>query len=527
VPPASGTPASGDRSAAWPRPTGLPARTLAEVAELLGVAPRAAGDASLDTPVVTGVTLDSRAVRPGDLYAAPAGSRAHGAEYAAAARAAGAVGCVTDAAGAERAVDAGLPTYVVESPRTVLGRLAAWVYDEPARAMTMVGVTGTNGKTTTAYLLDAGLRRAGRRTGVIGTIETRIGDDVLRSERTTPEAPDLQALLAVMRERGVEAVAMEVSSHALAMGRVDGTTYDVALFTNLSEDHLDFHADLEEYFQVKATLFTPLRSRRGVVDVDDAHGRRLVGLATVPLTTVSPYGAGADWRVVDAEIGPSGSSFVLAGPDGVRLACGTRLAGDFNLANAALAVVVLVEAGIDPATAAAGVADCPGVPGRMERVASGQRGPLALVDFAHTPDALERLLAATRGLVPAGGRLVVVIGCGGDRDRHKRPVMGAIAVRDADVAVLTSDNPRSEDPAAIVEEVRRGAAAAARDGAAGRLEVEVDRRAAIRLAVRLAGVDDVVVVAGKGHELGQEVAGVVHPFDDRVELAAALHEVPA
>ena len=479
----------------------------------------------LDEPRVTGVALDSRAVRPGDLYAAPAGSQAHGADFAAAARGAGAVACVTDEGGAQRARDAGLPTYVVPSPRAVLGALAAWVYGEPASGLTLLGVTGTNGKTTTAYLLEAGLRGAGRGTGLIGTIETRVADEVLPSVRTTPEAPDLQALLAVMRERGVDAVAMEVSSHALAMGRVDGTTYDVAMFTNLSEDHLDFHADLEEYFQVKATLFTPERSRLGVVDVDDAHGRRLVGLATVPVVTVSPSGAPADWRVVNADLSPMGSRFVLAGPAGVQVPCATTLAGDFNLANAALAVVGLVQAGLEPEQASAGVAACAGVPGRMERVAAGEGGPLALVDFAHTPDALDRLLAAARGLVSEGGRLVVVVGCGGDRDRHKRPLMGAIAVRDADVAVLTSDNPRSEDPLAIVAEVRRGAEQALRAGAAGRLEVEPDRREAIRLAAGLAGPGDVLVVAGKGHELGQEVAGVVHPFDDRVELAAALRAV--
>jgi UDP-N-acetylmuramoyl-L-alanyl-D-glutamate--2,6-diaminopimelate ligase len=511
---------------AWPRPSGATARTLTEVADRLSVEVSVAAGTELTAPVVTGVTLDSRAVRPGDLYAAPAGARAHGADFAAAARDAGAVACLTDPDGAERSLAAGLPTFVVPAPRAVLGDLAAWVYGDPAEQLTMLGVTGTNGKTTTAYLLEAGLRAAGRGTGLIGTIETRIGDDVLPSERTTPEAPDLQALLAVMRERGVDAVAMEVSSHALAMGRVDGTTYDVALFTNLSEDHLDFHADLEEYFQVKASLFTPLRSRRGVVDVDDAHGRRLVGLATVPLVTVSPSGGDAHWRVEDAELGPLGSAFTLAGPGGRRLACRTRLVGDFNLANAALAVVALVEAGVDPERAADGVARCRGVPGRMERVGDGP-GPLALVDFAHTPDALERLLAAARGLVAAGGRLLVVVGCGGDRDPHKRPVMGGIAVREADVAVLTSDNPRSEDPAAIVEAVRRGAAAALAEGATGELVVEVDRRAAIRLAASRARPGDVLVVAGKGHEQGQEVAGVVHPFDDRVELAAALQEVPA
>ena len=525
-PPIVSLPVPSPSGSPWPRPSGTPARSLREVGDQLGTPALHADPADLDAPRVTGVALDSRAVRPGDLYAAPAGSRAHGADFAGVARDAGAVACVTDEAGASRARDAGLPTYVVPSPRAVLGGLAAWVYGEPASGLTLLGVTGTNGKTTTAYLLEAGLRGAGRATGLIGTIETRLRDEVLPSERTTPEAPDLQALFAVMRERGVDAVAMEVSSHALAMGRVDGTTYDVAMFTNLSEDHLDFHADLEEYFQVKATLFTPERSRLGVVDVDDAHGRRLVGLATVPVVTVSPSGAAADWRVESANLSAQGSRFVLAGPDGVRVPCGTTLAGDFNLANAALAVVGLVRAGLEPEQASAGVAACPGVPGRMERVAGGgEGGPLAMVDFAHTPDALERVLAAARGLVSEGGRLVVVVGCGGDRDRHKRPVMGTIAVRDSDVAVLTSDNPRSEDPLAIVAEVRRGAEEALRAGAAGRLEVEPDRREAIRLAAGLAGPGDVLVVAGKGHEPGQEVGGVVHPFDDRVELAAALQAV--
>jgi len=296
-----------------PRPSGLPPRSLADVARHLGTDVLGAGDQDLAEPVVSGVALDSRAVRPGDLYAAPAGARAHGADFAAAASALGAVACLTDQAGSARALAAGLPTYVVESPRAVLGALAAWVYGEPARDLTLVGVTGTNGKTTTAYLLEAGLRAAGRVTGLVGTIETRVAGEALPSVRTTPEAPDLQALLAVMRERGVQAVAMEVSSHALAMGRVDGTTYDVAVFTNLSEDHLDFHTDLEEYFQVKATLFTPGRSRLGVVDVDDPHGRRLAGLATVPVVTVSPSGdePDADWRVDRPQLGPAGSTFRL------------------------------------------------------------------------------------------------------------------------------------------------------------------------------------------------------------------------
>ena len=249
-------------------------------------------------------------MQPGDVYAALPGARTHGARFATRARDGGAVACVTDAAGADAARAAGLATYVVDDPRRVLGPLAAWIYGEPARALTTIGVTGTNGKTTTAYLLEAGLRAAGRATGLIGTIETRIGDETVPSVRTTPESTDLQALFAVMRERGVEAVAMEVSSHALALGRVDGTTFDVAVFTNLSQDHLDFHPDLESYFQAKASLFTPERARVAVVDMDDAYGARLARLAAeagLPVVTVSPAGnEHADWRVEDLVCAPIG-----------------------------------------------------------------------------------------------------------------------------------------------------------------------------------------------------------------------------
>ena len=505
------------------RPAGLPPRRPAEVAARLGVAadPPAGAD-------VTGVTLDSRGTRPGDLYAALPGARAHGADFAGQAAAGGAVAALTDPAGAPRCRAAGLPTYVVDDPRRVLGALASWVYGDPGQVLTTIGVTGTNGKTTTVHLLDAGLRGAGRRAGLIGTIETRIGDERLESVRTTPEAPDLQATLAVMVARGVDAVAMEVSSHALALGRVDGLTYDVAVFTNLTEDHLDFHRDMAEYFAAKASLFTPDRARVGVVDIDDAYGRQLTRQATVPVVTVSPTGAAADWRVRDLVSDSAGSRFLLAGPGGQSVAAGTALVGAVNAADAALAVVALVCAGVDPDRAAQGVAACPGVPGRMERVgpaAAGRgggsaSGPLAFVDFAHSPDALERLLATCRTLVAAPGRVVVVIGAGGDRDPFKRPVMGRIAARDADVAVLTSDNPRSEDPAAILAALRAGA-----DEVPGaRVEVVADRRAAIARAVALAGPGDLVVVAGKGHEQGQEVDGIVHPFDDRRVLAAALQE---
>ncbi|MEU8133326.1 UDP-N-acetylmuramoyl-L-alanyl-D-glutamate--2,6-diaminopimelate ligase [Streptodolium elevatio] len=498
------------------RPARVRPRPLSGLYDLLGAAAGPAGTAG--ETALTGVTHDSRAVRPGDLYAALPGTRAHGAEFAAQAAGLGAAAVLTDPDGADRARATGLPVLVVADPRARLGEVAAWVYDHPGGALTLFGVTGTNGKTTTAYLLDGGLRAGGHTTGLIGTVETRIGDAVVASSMTTPEAPDLQALFGVMAEKGVTAASMEVSSHALAMGRVDGTVFDVALFTNLTQDHLDFHGTMEEYFRAKADLFTPRRAKAGVVDVDDAYGRRIAEAPAIPITTVSPSGTrGADWRVEDTELGPDGSRFRLVGPDGVKADASVRLPGPFNVANAALAVVTLVTAGIPLDVAVAGVAGVPGVPGRMERV--DEDAPFtAVVDFAHTPDAVETLLGALREVT--ANRLFAVLGCGGDRDRGKRPLMGAAAVRLADVAVLTSDNPRSENPLAILGEMVEGVSAVAEPH--GELVVEPDRATAIAWAVEHAGPGDVVVVAGKGHEQGQKIGDEVRPFDDRVELRAAL-----
>ena len=461
-----------------------------------------------DRPVVgstvTGCTLDSRAVQPGDLYAALPGARAHGADFAAAAAAAGASAILTDPAGAGRCAAYDLPVLVADDPRGVLGAVAAWVHDDPSAAMLVLGVTGTNGKTTTAFLLDAGLRAAGHTTGLLGTVVTRIGETAVPSLRTTPEAPDLQALFATMRERGVTAVAMEVSSHALALGRVDGVRFDTSVFTNLSQDHLDFHPSMAAYEAAKAALFTPARSRRGVVDIDDAAGRRLLATASIPITT---YGEQGQWRAADVDLRADGSTFRLVGP-GVDVPASVRLPGAFNVSNALAALACLVVAGIPIADAVRGIASLAGVPGRMERIDAGQPFT-AIVDYAHTPEAVTTLLAAVRALT--GGRVVVVLGCGGDRDRGKRPLMGRAAVQGADLAVLTSDNPRSEDPNAILAEM-------APPGAI----VEPDRRRAIELAVRDARSGDVVVVAGKGHESGQEISGVVTPFDDRQVLREAL-----
>ena len=487
------------------RPATPPRRALGDLAAAvpgLGVPPDQAAT------VVSGCTLDSRSVRPGDLYAALPGSRVHGAAFAGQVAAAGAAAVLTDAAGADRVRAAGLPVVLADDPRAVLGEVAAQVHGHPGRAMTVLGVTGTNGKTTTAFLLDAGLRAAGHEVGLLGTVLTRVGREVVPSVRTTPEAPDLQGLLAVMRERGVGAVAMEVSSHALAFGRVDGLVFDVAAFTNLSQDHLDFHADMAEYEAAKAQLFTPARSRAAVVNTDDAAGRRIAGRRLVPTST---YGEGADWQAREVDLRPDGSSFRLVGP-GVDVAASVRLPGAFNVANAVGALATLVTAGVPLAAAVEGVAGLPGVPGRMERVDAGQ-GFLALVDYAHTPEAVTTLLRAVRAVTP--GRVLVVLGCGGDRDRGKRPLMGRAAVEGADVAVLTSDNPRSEDPLQILREM-------AVEGAL----LEPDRRAAIAAAVALARPGDAVVVAGKGHETGQEAGGVVTPFDDREVLRELLGSSP-
>ena len=480
--------------------------------------------------VVTGVTLDSRAVEPGDLYAALPGFNVHGARFVADAVAAGAVAVLTDSAGHELTTEqqAPVPVVVVPDPRGVLGEVAAQVYGVPSEHLTMLGVTGTNGKTTTAYLIESALRAHGHRTGLIGTVETRIGDERIDSVRTTPEATDLHALLGLMRERGVDACVMEVSSHALHLHRVDGVVYDVALFTNLSQDHLDFHTTMDDYFAAKASLFTPERARAGVVCVDDEWGARLARRSGVPTTTLATTaGAQADWTV---EEGDAGAFTLREASTGASLSLVAHLPGHFNVANTALAALALLGTGLEPAAVEAAMAVAPDVPGRMEVVApGGPEGPRCVVDFAHTPDAVDAALAALRPSTP--GRLIAVLGAGGDRDRGKRPAMGAAAARQADVVVVTDDNPRTEDPADIRAAVIAGAREQVRAGTGRACDI-IDggaRSSAIAEAIALAVVDsgqdrpvDTVVVLGKGHEKGQEIHGVKHPFDDRDAVRAAL-----
>ncbi|MFB9544133.1 UDP-N-acetylmuramoyl-L-alanyl-D-glutamate--2,6-diaminopimelate ligase [Micromonospora sagamiensis] len=495
-----------------PRPRTVIGIRLGELAARLGVAPPAqAADVS-----VTGVTHASQEVRPGDLYAALPGARRHGAEFAAGAAAAGAVAALTDEAGRAAVAAAGLPALVVADPREALGSLASAVYGDPTEGLTVIGVTGTAGKTSTAYLVESGLRAAGHTTGLIGTVETRLGDLVVESVRTTPEATDLHAMLAAARERGVSAVVMEVSSHALAMGRVGGVRFAVGGYTNFGSDHLDFHADTADYFAAKARLFDG-RCAAEVLNLDDPALRPLFRPATVSYSAAGD--PSATWWASDVDDAGYAQRFTAHGPDGLTLSAGVALPGRHNVANALLAIASLVAVGVDPRTAAAGVAECPGVPGRLELVRAP--GPVkGVVDYAHKPDAIVAALTALRELTTGGGRLICVIGAGGDRDRGKRPVMGAAAARGADVVLVTDDNPRTEDPAAIRAEVRAGA-----ETTAGRVATVLDvagRRAAIDEAVRMAGPGDVVAVLGKGHERGQEVGGEVLPFDDRTELADAL-----
>src|SRR5580698_500916 len=358
-------------------PRDVPPRPLSELAMLLGLSTGRAGSDPLAGPggpvMVSGVTHDSRRVRPGDLYAALPGTQHHGARFCDDAAAAGAVAVLTDPDGKSLARHCGLPVFVVSDPRARLGEIASWIYGNPSSRLTLIGVTGTSGKTSTTYLLESGLRRAGHVTGLLGGVETRVAGTVAPSQLTTPEATDLQALLAEMVRSGVGAAAMEVSSHALALGRVAGTHYDVVVFTNLSQDHLDFHASMDEYFAAKAQLFTPGYARVGVVNIDDDRGRELAATAAIPITTFSTEGRrAADWRAVDVRSGADGSAFRVIGPGGVEADASIALPGAFNVANALGAIVALVEAGVGLAAAVTGVAVCAGPPGRLERVEGSQ-----------------------------------------------------------------------------------------------------------------------------------------------------------
>jgi UDP-N-acetylmuramoyl-L-alanyl-D-glutamate--2,6-diaminopimelate ligase len=453
-------------------------------------------------------THDSREVAPGSLFCAVPGRTQDGHDHAVAAVAAGAAALLV-----ERQLPLEVPQLVVASVRDAMGAAAAVVHGHPGQELVLLGVTGTNGKTTVTFLLEAVMAAAGWGSGRIGTLGARLHGRSEPGERTTPEATDLQRLLRSMRSRGADGVAMEVSSHGLDLRRVDGIVFDVVGFTNLTQDHLDWHGTMERYLAAKARLFTPALARHGVVLLDAPGARDLLALATVPLTTVGEA-ADADVRVMRRAIAASGSRAVLL-LDGEPIELRTVMRGTHNLDNVIVAFVVAVRAGIDPRVASEALAVVPAPPGRLEPFGGGSE-PLVLVDYAHTPDAVAGAVAVGRGLLQDGARLHVVVGAGGDRDREKRGPMGAAAAG-ADVVVVTDDNPRSEDPAVIRAAVRAGAMV----GPAQVREV-AGRSQAVAEAVAAAADRDVVLVLGRGHETLQEVSGEHLPLDDRELVRLAL-----
>ena len=526
----------GEESRSGFRPTAVAAVELGVIGQSVGVT---VAGASASVPV-TGISLNSRAVERGDLYVALPGAARHGADFATPAIEAGAVAVLTDDAGARLLAlspDISVPVLVVDEPRAVVGRLSALIYRSQAAdspSPTLFGVTGTNGKTTTTYFVNALLQALGKKTGLIGTIEIVAGGKPIPSLLTTPESTDVHALLALMRERGLDAASMEVSSHAVAFRRVDGVVFDVVGFTNLTQDHLDLHGTMDDYYRTKAELFTPERARAAVVTVDDEWGRRLAAEAGLPVTTLATLQAGgrqagtvgvpdADWTVADPRPRGLGTEFTLRGRTGTELRVHTGLPGAFNVSNAALALAMVLAGGADAAEVQAALDTSDpftvAVPGRMQLVSAQ---PAAVVDFAHNPDALARALEAVRSPDPAA-KVIVVFGATGQRDQGKRPAMGAIAARLADVVIISDDDPHDEDAAAIRADVLVGATDAKEAEQLDCRIMEVfPRDAAIREAVELAAPEDTILIAGRGHEVWQEVKGVNLALDDRVELRNAL-----
>lgn len=486
----------------------IPGRTLREVTELTLAF---SNHSDLESVSITGVSIDSHQIEAGDLFVAVAGAKVHGATYAGNAKLNGAVAVLTDEVGAVLITD--LPVLVVDDPRASSGAIAAWLYKEPMRDMFCVGVTGTNGKTTVTTLLYQIAMAAGRESGLIGTIETRIGEEVIKSLRTTPEATELQFLAAAMRERHMRNVFMEVSSHAISLNRIGGSHFDIVAFTNLSQDHLDFHTDMDSYFSAKAALFSYKYAKTAYINIDSSWGKKLLDLQELPVVQISHQTKSADWYFEGIESGTRSTSIAIRGIGGILIETSTELVGDFNLDNLLMAIAISVASGIDPIDIAAIAPLLTGAEGRLEKVDLGQPFS-ALVDYAHSPDSVISVLGTLRR--STSGKVIAVLGCGGDRDKSKRPLMGAALLAGSDLAVFTSDNPRSEDPAQIIKEMVSGLTLSTTS------VIEIDRRQAIEIAVAAAEPGDVVVILGKGHELGQEIAGVKQNFDDRLVLAAAI-----
>ena len=483
-------------------------RTLREVLELSSAK---SNHPDLDNILITGVSIDSHQIEAGDLFVAVAGAKAHGANFAGNAKLNGAVAVLTDEVGSALISD--LPVLVVRDPRAAAGVIAAWLQNEPMRDMFSVGITGTNGKTTVTTLLYQIAMAAGRQSGLVGTVETRIGDEVVSALRTTPEAPELQSLAAVMRERHMRNLFMEVSSHAVSLNRIKGSHFQIAAFTNLSQDHLDFHNNMDSYFSAKAELFTYQYAESAYINIDSTWGKKLLDIVELPAVQISRSHKSADWYFERIENGTQSSAIAIRGSGGILIETTTKLVGDFNLDNLLMAIAISVASGIDPVDIAAITPSLTGAEGRLEKIDLGQSFT-ALVDYAHSPDSVTSVLETLRK--STAGKIIAVLGCGGDRDKSKRPLMGAALLAGADVAIFTSDNPRSEDPDQILKEMIAGLTLSETS------QVELDRKRAIEIAVTAAKPGDVVVILGKGHEQGQEIAGTVQPFDDRLVLAAMI-----
>ena len=490
------------------RPVSDYVKSVAELANFIGI------ESNLNLEF-TGITSDSRGINSGDLFVALPGANSHGASYIDEIAACGAVGVITDEAGA-KLIGSKLPVIVISNPRRFIGAICSWFYGSPSSAMQLVGITGTNGKTTTTTILNQILIAAGKSTGLVGTIGIEIGPEKLTANKTTPEASDLQSLLATMNERHISHVSMEVSSHALEARRVAGTKFSVVGFTNLTQDHLDFHGDMASYFEAKAKLFTAEYSELGFINIDDKYGRELYNNPQIPMISLSRESPEAQWHFERIEATTRGYSVAIRGTGGILIEGEVNLIGEHNLDNLLMAVAIASQFEIDPIVIGNSFQNLKGAAGRLESVDIGQKF-LALVDYAHTPDAVTRILDTLRKSV--SGRIIAVLGCGGDRDKTMRPIMGRELLEGSDLAIFTSDNPRSEAPETILAEMIAG------------LELKensttlVDRREAIAFAVTNALPGDCVVILGKGHETGQEIAGKKFAFDDRIELARAIEEL--
>ena len=480
--------------------------SLSKAADLLGAQKLHFSEAEF-----TGLTHVDSEIQPGDIFLAFPGAKSHGAQYIESAKARGAIAVLTDQEGA--ALSHNIPTLVVSHVREAGAILASSFYRSPIRDLQSIGITGTNGKTTVSTLLYQLLSAIGRESGLIGTVETRIGEDAIKSSRTTPEAADLQALAATMRERHLRHLVMEVSSHSLDLKRMVGSHFSIVGFTNLSQDHLDYHKDMESYFVAKSKLFSTEYADLGFVNIDDAYGLRLFQSESIPMIALSRTNTSATWHFTSITPTSSGADFTIRGKDGILIESATTLRGGFNLDNLLLVVAIAYECGVDPLEMATLLPTLKGAPGRLESVSLGQNFS-ALVDYAHSPDAVINVLKAAREFTT--GRVIGVLGCGGDRDSSKRSLMGDALFDGADLAIFTSDNPRNEDPTLILQEMTQSLAIAEPSA------VIVDRAAAIKYAVSLAQPGDTVLILGKGHESGQEIQGVVTPFDDRLQLALEI-----